>query len=359
MKNINKALVLLSFIALCGMSALVFPDEVKAGFGVTPPYVENSELTRNSIYEQRIMLVRGSPDFDMNAEISVDVPGAEDWITVEPGREVLLPEGEQRVPITVRLEIPDNAEFGNYSGRIRVRTRAADDGDRGQGAVSIALGAQINVDVDIIDRVIREFDIRQVKISDFNEGRTQWWLEYPGKMLLEMTLRNTGNVPVAPDRVTVDIYDSSGNELLEQTEHTNKIEEVNPFNTGVVTAELPSHLPPGSYRGRFAIYNGDEVVRSGELSFGIRTAGTIEGDDGYGFMGLSLWHQFTIVGPIVLLILLIVIPVFTFSRRARRMVKASVFKCVKVIRSFIYKIKRIATSLGGFITRRRAGVRRR
>lgn len=295
----------------------MFPIALNAGFGVTPPYVKNSELTRNSIYEQKIMLVRGSPDFDALAEIMVDVPGANEWITVEPSKEVLLAEGERLTPITVRIQVPDKANFGDYSGTIRVNTRAVNEGDRGRGTVSIALGARINFDISVIDRIIKKFEIRRVRISDFNEGRTVRWLEYPGKMVFTMTLQNTGNVPVAPDRITVDIYDSSGKDLLERTEHTNKIRKVNPFGTDDVHAELPSHLPPGSYRGHFSIYNGDEVVRSGELSFGIRPAGTIEGDTGYGFWGLSLWHKTTIVGPIIILILIFISLILYFSKRTR------------------------------------------
>ncbi len=53
-----------------------------AGFGVTPPYVTNPSLTRNSIYEQKIYLVRSNPDTDLKATISIDVPGVNDWFTV-------------------------------------------------------------------------------------------------------------------------------------------------------------------------------------------------------------------------------------------------------------------------------------
>ena len=339
-------------------SFAVAPNGLEAGFGITPPYVENAELTRNSIYEQRIMLVRGNPAFDMNAEISVDVPGANDWITIEPGREVLLPAGEQRVPIVVRLQIPNNARYDQYTGHIRIRTRAVDEGDRGGGAVSIALGAQVNVDIHVIDRVIREFEIRRASIADFNEARTVWWLEYPGKMVLSMDLKNTGNVPVAPSRVTVDIYDTRGEEHLERIEHTNRIRRVDPFKTDKVEAHLPSHLPAGSYRGRFSIYNGDEVVREGELSFGIR-AGTIEGDRGYGFMGLSLWHKFTIVGPLVFIVLLIVVPIFVFSRKARSSVRRVVLWLARLVYRAVGFVRRLLRALSAVLWGAQRRFRRR
>ena len=331
----------------------VIPNSLDAGFGVTPPYVQNSELTRNSIYEQRVMLVRGSPNSDLMARIEVDVPGANDWITIEPGDEVLMPEGERRVPIVVKILVPNKADFGEYSGHIRVRTGSVDGERRGDGAVSIVLGARLNVNLLVIDRVISEFEVRSVEILNFNEGRKVRWLEYPGKMIFKMALRNIGNVPVAPDRVTVDIYDSAGKKLLERTEHTNKIKKVPPFKTEEVFAELPSHLPPGNYRGHFKVYNGDEEVRSGELSFNIRPAGTISGDTGYGFWGLSLWHKTTIVGPIVLVLTLILFVIFYFSKRARQMFLRVIFSWRKIYNYPIGKIRSFfRLVLNGFGKRR-------
>ena len=346
----------LPFFRLAFFVALVFiatPGYLDAGFGISPPYVQNSELTRNSVYEQRVMLSRGNPEFDLVASVEVNVPGADEWITIEPGEEVFLPKGERQVPIVVKILIPNKADFGDYSGSIRVRTQPADGERKGGGAVSIALGARINVNLSVIDRVIREFDISSVKILDFNEGRRFWWLEYPGKMRFRMVLRNTGNVPVSPDRVTVDIYDSTNKKLLEKTEHTNRIKKVNPFKTDEIFAELPSHLPPGSYRGHIVIYNGEKEVRKDELSFNIRPAGTIAGDTGYGFMGLSLWHKFTIVGPITFFLSIFLFIVFYFSKKARRFFFVSIFSLrkiytfpIRIMKSFLRLI------LGGFSKRR-------
>ena len=41
---------------------LMTTEIARAGFGITPPYVRNTSLTRNSTYEQQILLVRGNPD---------------------------------------------------------------------------------------------------------------------------------------------------------------------------------------------------------------------------------------------------------------------------------------------------------
>jgi len=336
---------------------VVAPDPASAGFGVTPPYVRNSELTRNSIYEQRIMLVRGNPNIDLRAEVSVSVPPEiEDWITVEPGLDFVLPAGENRVPMVVRIEVPNRARFDDYSGIIRVRTSPVHDSDRGGGAVSIALGAQISLNISVIDRVIEKFEVRRIRVSNLNVGRQVWWLEYPGKIRFSMALSNTGNVPIAPSLVELDIYNSRGDRLLEQVKHTNRIVKVKPFDTQEVVAHLPTFLPVGNYRAQFRIYNRDEVVRSGEVTFNIYPEGTIEGDNGYGFMGLSLWHKFTIVGPLVLLVLLVVVPTFTFSAKARRSVRFIYLSLIRVIWRFLRLIKSVFNLLlrpGQWFLRRR------
>jgi hypothetical protein len=332
---------------------ILSPLGLEAGFGVTPPYVKNSELTRNSVYEQKIMLVRGSPDYDVLAEIEVDVPGANEWITIEPAQEILMPKGENKIPLVVKILVPNKADFGEYKGNIRVKTSVVNAEDRGSGAVSIALGARINVEFNVIDRIIKEFDIRKVKILDFNEGRRIRWLEYPGKMIFNMTLRNTGNVSVSPSKVTVDIYDSNGKKLLERTEHSNRIRKVDPFKTEDVFAELPSHLSPGSYRAKYVIYNDDEEVKTGELTFNIMPTGTIEGDFGYGFMGLSLWHKTTIVGPIILVFVLILSLLLYFSKRFRFVFFRALYSWKSIYRYPVLKIKKlIKLILRGFSKRR-------
>lgn len=274
--------------------SVLFVDAAYAGFGITPPYVRNSSLTRNSAYEQTIQLVRNDPTSPLKAEVSIDVPGINEWFTVNEGTEFILPEGEQKVPMTIKVTVPDRADFKNYTGRIKVRTSAPD--DLPAGSVSIALGAQIDVDITVIDKEIEDFRVRKIGISDLNEGHKVGWLYFPGKIRFSMSIENTGNVDVAPSRVVFKLYDSSGQILLEETEHTNRIKKVEPFKAGDVIAELPTRLPAGSYIGRYEIYNGEENKQNGELTVSILPYGTLQAA-GYGFMGLSIAHKLSILLP--------------------------------------------------------------
>jgi len=199
--------------------------------------------------------------------------------------------------MTVRVVVPENAEYKQYKGNIRIKTGAPDSTVAG-GAVNISLGAQIDVDITVIDKKISDFKVRKIGISDLNEGHKFAWLYFPGKIKFEMSIENTGNVPVAPSDVIFRIYDRSGNVLLEETHKKGKITEVKPFMTESVIAELPTKLPSGSYLARFEIMNGDVSKLAGEVNLSVLPYGTLQ-EAGFGFLGLSLAHKLSVIVPIV------------------------------------------------------------
>lgn len=290
MKFFRLFLFVLAFFFSCASSTY-------AGFGVTPPYVTNVSLTRNSVYEQTIFLVRNDPETDLKATISIDVPGVDSWFTINEGKEFILPKGEQKVPMTVKVTVPDDAQYKQYTGNVRIKTGAVDDKVEG-GAVSISLGAQIDVDITVIDKKIKDFKIRKIGISDLNEGHKVGWLFFPGKIRFEMLLENTGNVPISPSDVVFRIYERTGNVLLEETHKKGKIKEVDPFGTDTIFAALPTRLPSGNYIARFEIRNGDDVKLTGEVNLNVLKYGTLQ-EAGFGFSGLSLAHKLSIILPIL------------------------------------------------------------
>jgi hypothetical protein len=282
---------------LLGLSVSLFffvhANHALAGFGITPPYVRNDKLTQGSTFTQEIILVRGDPVEDLKAEITLNVPGIEDWISIDRGNEFLLPAGEKQVPIQITVRVPQNAAYERHQGSIRIRTLSPDPAS----GVSIALGAQIDVDVRVVDE-IRDFEVKRVNIGEAEEPQRFWWFEYPGKITFSMGIENTGNAPVAPSRVQLDIYDKRGNVVLETTYNSNDIETVLPFETREVYAYLPTRLPPGAYLVNYSIMRfEDEVKRSGELTLSILPKGTLTGYAGYGIEGLSTGDLLSIIIP--------------------------------------------------------------
>jgi hypothetical protein len=286
-----------------------------AGFGITPPYVKNSSLTRNSTYEQQILLVRSDTTTAQKAEISVDAPEIQDWIQIVEGEEIKLPLGLQKVPMTVRITVPEDAEFKDYTGAIRIRT-LPDDGQVAPGAVSISLGALVDINLSVIDRKIKDFRVRKISAADLNEGHKFMWLYFPGKINFDMLIENTGNVSIAPSKVEFRIFDRNGKVLLEETENIGSMKELEPYLTDTVTASLPTRLEAGSYVVRYRIFNDADIKQEGDISLNILPAGTLE-TASFGFIGLSVAHKVSVLLPIFSLII-VALYLWKMRRRAVR-----------------------------------------
>lgn len=290
-------------------------DLALAGFGITPPYVRNTSLTRNSTYEQQILMVRGNPNTGQVAEVQIDAPEIADWIQIVEGERVPLPRGVQKVPLTVRVTVPRNAAFKDYAGLIRIRTLPDDDAVAA-GAVSISLGARVDVNLTVIDRVIKDFRVRRISVSDLNEGAKFGWLYFPGKINFSMLIENTGNVNVSPSRVEFRIFDRSGNALLEETTNLGRIRKIEPYATEEVVASIPTRLPAGSYIARYKIFNDGEIKQEGDLSLSILPAGTLQ-TSGFGFIGLSTPHKISLLLPIFVMIIVGLYTVYNYRQRRR------------------------------------------
>lgn len=274
---------------LVSVSCLL-PLAVRAGFGISSPYVRNERLIRGSHYEKKVTLVRGDPIEDLKAEITINVPGADDWISIDKGMEFILPKGEKQIPIIVKVEVPKKADYGNYKGNIRVRTIPL---ERPAGQIAIALGAQIDVDLTVAKGGIFDFKVKGVGVVDLEEGHKFLFFYLSGKIKFSMEIENTGNMKGAPTKVYFDIYDFQEKELLESTE-TKRIEKVEPFETKKVVAKLPTKLLAGSYIALFEIYKDDEVVNKGKIHLSILPYGTL-GKESSKILGLQIWIWLFIV----------------------------------------------------------------
>lgn len=302
------------FIPVLFMSMGV--QNVEAGFGITPPYVKNTSLTRNSVYEQQILLVRSETNVAQRAEISIDAPEIADWVEIIEGDEIRMPQGVQKVPMTVRVTVPGNADFKDYKGAIRIRT-LPDDGQVTSGAVSISLGALVDIDLSVIDREIRDFRVRKISAADLNEGKKIAWLFFPGKILFSMLIENTGNVDISPSKVEFRIFDRTGKVMLEETKNIGRIDKLPPYGTETVVAEIPTRLPAGKYIARYKIYNGDDIKQEGDISLNVLPEGTLQ-LAGFGFMGLSMAHKISMLLPIFAILIAVLYVVRVQRKKGRR-----------------------------------------
>lgn len=286
-----------------------------AGFGITPPYVRNDTLRQGSEYTQEIIIVRSDPVEDLNAELTYNLPGYESWFSSDRGTKFILPKGESQVKLHITVRVPDDAKLGAYNGNIRIRTYSSENSTSG---VSLALGAQIDVHLKVVDQVFN-FEVRRVELSEAEEGYKKWWLSFPGKVKFAIYLENTGNVPAAPYKVTLSTYDVTGTQLLETSSNTNRIDTILPFDTKKVYAYMPTWLPPGSYVVKYDIKKTEtESAQTGQLSLSILPRGTITGYEQYGFEGLKLADQLTLIIPVAILLLAVITVVIVKRSKKKR-----------------------------------------
>ncbi len=281
------------FVLIIALIVLFGANPSLAGFGIAPPYFQNSNLTRGSHYEQQIYLVRSEPVEDLSTEISIGVPGANEWISVDKGASFIWPKGEKQMPIIVSADVPKNAEFKTYPGYIRVKVIPTGP-SAGGGQVAIILGGQIDVSLDVKDIKILDFKVWKVSALDTEEGHKVLWWFSPGKIKFGMEIENTGNVEGAPTKVQADIYDPFDQNLLESVQ-TTKIEKIKPFTTETVIAELLTKLKPGGYHLHFKIFKNEEIVRSGILSLSILPRGTLRPIPKEWY-GLEVWIWLVAIG---------------------------------------------------------------
>ena len=254
------------FIALIvGLVFLLQSNIVLAGFGISPPYVLNHYLSRGSSYEQKIVLSRSEPNEDLKAEITIEAPEIEKWISIKPAKEFILPKGEQQVPMFVVVDVPKDAQYKDYKGIIRVRTTPLTQPTGGQ--VRIVLGARIDVDLTVSKEVFIDFKVRGLNIPEVL--LKDWPLSLFNKIKVLAKIENLGNVLGAPSKIALEIFDLTEKNLLYSGE-TKKLEKVEPFKVKEITASFPIKVNPGQYWAKVKIFKGDEIKYQDKLILTIK-----------------------------------------------------------------------------------------
>jgi len=307
-------------LAAAGMMAAGMPPVLRAhadGFGITPPYVTNDQLAQNSHYEQTITLVRNDPTEDLQANVTVNVPGANGWISIDRGTQFVLPAGTQQEPMIVSVNVPSNAKLGSYSGNIQVVVSPL--AGPAKGTVGITIGAQIDVNLTVVSDKRANLQIKRVTMTNTEVGHTLWWMHFPGKILFGMDVSNTGNISGAPGKVVFQYQEYLSGNVLETEQNTNGLDSIQPFDTKTLTAEMPIYLPQGSYRVFYQIYgvNSNNVIGQGNLDLAVLPPGTLTGYIGYGFWGLRWSEKFMTFGVIILILVLLYL-IFLGIRRLIR-----------------------------------------
>ena len=297
---------------------LFLSQNALAGFGISPPFLRNENLTRGSYFEEKIYLVRGDPVEDSKVTITINVPGADNWIKIDKGTSFILPKGEKAVPIIVSVQVPNDAPYGRYTGFMRITVEPK---EVPPGQVGIALGARVEVDLNVTERKIFNFIVRAVEFLDLEEGYKRFFFFIPGKLVMKMTIENVGNLPVAPSKVHLDIYDILKSKILESLDSAKIEGKVLPFKTDNVFAIFKTKLPKGNYWVKYKIYKEKDIVKEGELVVNIKEKGSIPG-----YKGFNLIESLVIGKEKAIFSTLIVVIIFGIFFASFKMLKRLVLR---------------------------------
>ena len=280
----------------CLYLLLVLPCPAGA-FGISPPHVVNDRLFPGAHYEQQITLSRTDEEKGVKCKVEYDIPGFEKWITLDPGNEFVIPAGERVAKLVVKVDVPKDAKPGRITGNLRITAAPL---EPVVGKINIVLGAQVAIDLVVTSEKFSEMSVLQVKINDIEPG----W-----KVKVDMKVANKGNQPITPDRVVIDVYDSSFKNLI-LSAHQDRLAKVKAFETKEVSAYFDQKkLEVGQYWGDVKVYRNGEVAWEEKAIFTVQPKGTLPPqpkEPAFDLDTMPLWISYSVVSAGVLILLAVI-----------------------------------------------------
>jgi hypothetical protein len=315
-------------IALCLFG---YGESASAGFGISPPYLKNDQLVPGSKYVQQITLLRSSSDDELKASIKVNAPQIASWITIDKGEEFTLPKGEVQVPMMVTVNVPKDAELGNYKGSINIKVASANAATAG---VAIALGARVDIDLTLTNVANSDFVVKTAAIPDFEMLEQPWsWKIFSmflHRVTVVLNIENIGNVETAPSKVALEVLDISKTKTLE-TLVDKSIDKIPSFSTKEVAAHFPTKLGIGQYWGKVKVYKGNDIVNVYEIAFTVAKPGELP--NGGPSLGLLPWLLLAgyVVLAVIILSVLIKIKIWRLTGKGFLLLVAQLFAPIKPV----------------------------
>ena len=235
--------------------------KVEAGFGISPPRVWNDYLVPGSHFEQVIVLTRSNPDSPMEIITEMDSPEIKDWVKIDKGEKFIYPVGFKQFPITIIVDVPENAGYSIYYGKMTIKSAPV--GNEGQ--VTVALGAVVDFKLRVSGEKFSDFKTRGIGIADLEEG---WPLKFT------VSLENLGNVKVRPSRIHLEIFDDYHQKKITTGDIT-QMSWVESFKVGESQGEMAVNLKSGQYWAEDEVYKNDEMILKEKLRFNVLPPGTL------------------------------------------------------------------------------------
>lgn len=268
--RIMQILPLSLFAAVLFLAAFLLffgaANPAEAAFGISPPFLNAGHLVPGAKYIQAIYLVQDQPNEDLPMVANLDLKEpARSWMSIDRGFNFVIPKGTRQFPIQVTIDVPKNAGLGIFSGTLSFTGAPSE-----KGQVTIALGAQVAINLTIGTDIYESFSVPLIKLLDIEEG----W-----SPRVYVKFRNDGNVPEAFDNAFYELFDQYGGTRLAYTQVRKDLPETQPFTIKEYYVEFPLnfYLGIGQYWGNVAFYQKDKLIASQKAIFNVLKSGSIAG----------------------------------------------------------------------------------
>lgn len=237
----------LQLITYSFLAFLLSFNVAQAGFGVSPGSVDEDKLVPGAVFENIIYLVQGNPQDDLPVRVSVESQDIKEWFSFENGTEFTIPKNVQQFPLKVKVNVPEDADLGDYKAFVRINTVPPEGTQDGQ--VSISIGGRVDYHLIVGDDVVKEYSVLSTKILNIKENQNP---------KVEFKIKNTGNVSAAPVAASFELFNKFGTVRLGFSE-VDGFEKVAAFSESTQILDFPIDVKfaPGEYWGDIKVY-GDE-----------------------------------------------------------------------------------------------------
>jgi hypothetical protein len=248
-------IILNSLFGLVIGLVLFVPGSLAAAFGIAPPWITNETLKPGSNFSYIIDLNTNDPAMDMAVKITITGdPEILKWLTIINKDTLMMPAGQQHVPMAVNVNVPSDAKPGKYKGDIGV-TVMPKNMDNAQD-VSIFLGGHIAVKLDVINHDVTDYWVRAAGINPITEGQP---------VSVNLSVKNMGNTPITTLKTKIEVLNKN-DEVVGRGEADALTKQIQPQTTDDAIVTIPvSGLLAGDYWVNVMAYKENKVVYQNKL----------------------------------------------------------------------------------------------
>ena len=251
MKNIKNTLQ--NF--LLGVGILLLSSVVAhAGFGISPSDINHEYLKPGSSFTTDFLISRSGSLGETDIIVEPDLGPINSWFTFKPGKVFRFPKGQRTIQFQVVVNVPETAEYKEYTGSLRLKAIPTDQAVKG---VTVAQGLKVNAGLTLTEENIEKLAITAIDVGDIVKGN-------PVKV--DVVARNEGNVESSPI-AKIKIMDLQMNVLEEQ--EISSLGSVKPNETKTLTGQFITKLDLGEYFIEVDVLLGDQSLRKERLVFKI------------------------------------------------------------------------------------------